>query len=401
MKEKKGFFLGLCTGIVLVVLVMGAERLFGIRIIPAFSMADKAWEKANVVEQYIDKYYWKKDVSDDTMAEYAAKGIVSALGDKYSAYFTDEEYKSTMNSVNGEYAGIGITVEAKDKTNQKIITEVQKDKPGERAGLKTGDEIVSVNGKDVTQMSLNDTVAQIRGEEGKESVLGIRREKGGKEKTFTVTVKAEKIINQSVSAKLLKEKLGYIRVQSFNNETSGQFESALKSLEEKEKGQKGLIIDLRDNGGGSLSAALTMLDDLLPAGQLITEKNQGKEDKVYTSTDEKHFDKPMVILINSGSASASEVFSGTLQDRKAATLIGVKSYGKGIIQTIFSLENSIGGGIKLTTGEYLLPSGRSIHEKGLTPDVVCEYKGTSGEFTAADDNQLAKAREVLEEKVAQ
>lgn len=399
MKEKKGFFLGLCTGIVLVLLVMEAERFFGIKITPSFTMADKAWEKANVVEKFIDKYYWKTDVSDEKMAEYAAKGIVSALGDKYSAYFTQEEYETASNTVNGEYAGIGITLTAEDKTNKKIITEVQGDKPGAKAGLKTGDEVISVNGTDVTQLSLSDTVDQIRGEEGRESVLGIRRKTDGKEKTFTVTVKAEKIVSQSVSAKLLKGKLGYVRVQTFNNKTSEQFESALKSLDDK--GQKGLIIDLRDNGGGALSAALNMLDDLLPAGDLITEENRGEESKSYRSTDERHFDKPIVVLINGGSASASEVFSGTLQDRKAATLVGVKSYGKGIIQTIFSLENSIGGGIKLTTGEYLLPSGRSIHEKGLTPDVVCEYKGTSGELGASDDNQLAKAREVLAEKVAQ
>ena len=158
-------------------------------------------------------------------------------------------------------------------------------------------------------------------------------------------------------------------------------------------------MDVRKNGGGSLSAAVTILDELLPKGKLITEKSRDKGDKVYESTDEKYFDKPLVVLIDQSSASASEVFAGTLQDRGAASLVGVKSFGKGIVQTIYSLKNSCGGGIKLTTGEYLLPSGRSIHEKGLTPDVESEYTGTSGKMAADDDNQLTKAIEVMKAKV--
>lgn len=393
----KIYIQGILTGILLAVCLLAVSKHFGIHLIPAGSLADDVWERAKVVEKYIDNYYWKEDVSDQKISEYAAKGMVSALGDKYSVYYTDEEYEAAMNSVEGVYVGIGVTVSQEPDTNRKIIQEVQKGKPGEKAGLKEGDEIQKVNGTDVTSMSLTDTVNLIQNKEGKKSVLGISRVENGKKTTFDVTVTCEEIVNQSVSSWMLSDGIGYLRISEFDNKTVGQFEEAVKKLEEKN--QKGMIVDVRKNGGGSLSAAVTILDELLPKGKLITEKSRDKGDKVYESTDEKHFDKPLVVLIDQSSASASEVFAGTLQDRGAASLVGVKSFGKGIVQTIYSLKNSCGGGIKLTTGEYLLPSGRSIHEKGLTPDVESEYTGTSGKMAADDDNQLTKAIEVMKAKV--
>jgi carboxyl-terminal processing protease len=397
MKGYRGFFLGICSGLLLAALLLITTKYLGIHLLPSTSLADNVWERTKVVEKYIDTYYWKEDVSDEEMSEYAAKGIVTALGDKYSCYYTDEEYEETMNSVEGDYNGIGISVGVEEDTNRKIIKEVQEGNPGDKAGLKVGDEIRSVDGTDVTSMELTEALNLIRGEEGKTSTLGIVRTENGKEKTLEIKVTCEKIVNQSVTYKMLDDGIGYIQISSFNNETTGQFEEAIQKLEKKE--QKGMIVDVRNNGGGSLSAAIDMLNELLPEGKLITEKSRGKDDKTYESTDEKHFDKPMVVLINGNSASASEVFAGTLQDRGAASLVGVKSFGKGIVQTIFSLQDSCGGGIKLTTGEYFLPSGRSIHEKGLTPDVESEYTGSTGQIGESDDNQLQKAVEVLKTKL--
>jgi carboxyl-terminal processing protease len=211
-----------------------------------------------------------------------------------------------------------------------------------------------------------------------------------------ITVVCEKFVTQSVNYKMLDDQMGYIQITEFDKETSEQFKNALTELEKQN--QSGLIIDVRDNGGGSLDSCIEMLDRILPAGKLITEKSKSGE-KEYTSTDEEHFDKPMVVLINGNSASASEIFAGTLQDRGTATLLGETSYGKGIVQTIFSLEKTCGGGLKLTTGEYLLPSGRSIHEKGLTPDVETAYTGTSKVLGDEDDNQLEKAGEILKQKL--
>ena len=188
-------------------------------------------------------------------------------------------------------------------------------------------------------------------------------------------------------------------MSGFDKATVKQFKDAITELEKKK--ERGLIIDLRNNGGGSLTATIEMLNRMLPKGNLITEKNKVNGDKLYTSTDEEHFDKPVIVLINEGSASASEVFAGCMQDRKAATLLGTKSFGKGIVQTVFSLEKSCGGGIKLTTGEYLLPSKRCIQGEGLTPDVEVKYTGSSNKLGAKDDNQLQKALEVMEEKMAQ
>lgn len=397
---KRIYFMGMSTGFVGCLLVLLILQVFGV--IPKFwssELVEDIKNRASVVEKCIDKYYWKDDVSDEKISAYAAKGMVSALGDKYSAYYTSEEMEDTMEEVNGDYAGIGATIILDRTTNRKYITGVQEGKPAEKAGLKEGDEIKKVNGEDVADKSLTDTSAMIKGEEGKTSVLTILREENKKKVTKEITVTCERIVNRSVDSKMMDGKIGYIQIKNFDGETFSQFKECVEKLEEQN--QKGMIVDVRNNGGGTLTAAVNALNRLLPAGKLITETSKGKEDKIYESTDAEQFDKPLVVLINESSASASEVFAGTLQDRGAATLVGVKSFGKGIIQTIFSLEKSCGGGIKLTTGEYLLPSGRSIHEKGLTPDVESKYTGTSKELGAEDDNQLKKAMEVMETKLEQ
>lgn len=396
-KEIRKFLLGFLAGLLLAVLLVVVTRFFRIRIFPSASLADDIYERAQVVESYIDRYYWKDDVSDQTISEYAAKGMVAALGDKYSFYYTPDELKKSLEDVEGDYEGIGASVEFNQKTGEKVIADVQKGTPAEKAGLKKNDVIVKVGEEDVSKQSLDDVVKLIKGEEGKKIVLTVRRMENGKTVTKVVTVVTGKIVNQTVSHKMLEGEMGYILVTSFNKETVKQYEKAIDDLEKK--GQKGLIVDLRNNGGGSLTAVIDMLNRMLPKGDLITEKNKVKGDKLYTSTDEQHFDKPVIVLINEASASSSEVFAGCMQDRGAATLVGVKSFGKGIVQTIFSLEKSCGGGIKLTTGEYLLPSKRCIHGKGLTPDVEVKYTGTSKKLGEKDDNQLQKAVEVMKEKI--
>ncbi len=396
-KDKKIFLMGVWSGVLGALIILLVLQFF--RVIPRWwdtSLSEDIQQRASVIESYIDSYYWKEDVSDQQLADAAAKGMVTALGDKYSVYYTEEEYNEAMNSVNGDYCGIGATLRMDDETKKKYVEEVQEGKPAEKAGLTVGDELLKVNDTDVTSLSLSDTVALIKGEEGKQSVLTIVRKENEKEVQKEITVVCEKIVTQSVNYKMLDDQMGYIQITEFDKETSEQFKNALTELEKQN--QSGLIIDVRDNGGGSLDSCIEMLDRILPAGKLITEKSKSGE-KEYTSTDEEHFDKPMVVLINGNSASASEIFAGTLQDRGAATLLGETSYGKGIVQTIFSLEKTCGGGLKLTTGEYLLPSGRSIHEKGLTPDVETAYTGTSKVMGDEDDNQLEKAGEILKEKL--
>ena len=396
-KQNKKYILGLVTGFFLAVLFAFFARLFGIRFFSYSPLADDIYDRARIVESYIDRYYWKDDVSDQVISEYAAKGMVAALGDKYSTYYTEEELKKSLDDVEGDYEGIGAAVRMDQKNGEKIIVEVQKGKPAEKAGLKPQDVIQKVGDTDVSELSLDEMINLIKGEEGKKSVLTVSRTEGGKRITKKITVVCEKIVNQTVSYNILKDKIGYILVTSFNKETVKQYEKAMDELQKK--GERGLIVDLRNNGGGSLTAAIDMLDRMLPKGDLITEKNRVNGDKLYTSTDKQHYDKPVIVLINEASASASEVFAGCMQDRRAATLVGVRSFGKGIVQTIFSLKKSCGGGIKLTTGEYLLPGKRCIQGKGLTPDVQVKYTGSSRKLGGEDDNQLQKALEVMEEKI--
>ena len=398
-QNRLSFFKGMIAGILLFVTLLVVTKYWGIHLIPSVSLADDVWERAKVVESYIDRYYWKDDTSDQTISEYAAKGMVAALGDKYSAYLTSQELKESMEDIAGDYEGIGAAIQMDEKTGSKTITGVQKGMPAEQAGLIAGDEIIKINGKEVKELNLSETVSLIKGEEGKKSVLTILRKENGTTVTKEITVVNEKIITQSVTSKILANSIGYVGVSGFDKETVKQFKDAITELEKKK--ERGLIIDLRNNGGGCLTATIEMLNRMLPKGNLITEKNKVNGDKLYTSTDEEHFDKPVIVLINEGSASASEVFAGCMQDRKAATLLGTKSFGKGIVQTVFSLEKSCGGGIKLTTGEYLLPSKRCIQGEGLTPDVEVKYTGSSNKLGAKDDNQLQKALEVMEEKMAQ
>ena len=367
-RRGSGFFAGIFVGVLFSMTFFLVMYFLDIQILPASSLASDIRNRAEIVESYIDSYYWKDDVSDQTISEYAAKGMVAALGDKYSAYFTSEELKSSMEDVEGDYEGIGASVRYDEKTKNKTIQEVQKGRPAQKAGLKAGDILLSVNGEDVTKLSLNDTIQKIKGKEGKKSELVVLREENGEKIKKKITVTCEKIVNQTVTYRMLSGKTGYIAITSFTKETVKQYENALSDLEKK--GQKGLIVDLRGNGGGSLTAVVD-------------------------------FDKPVAVLINGGSASASEVFAGCMQDRKAASLVGVKSFGKGIVQTIFSLEKSCGGGIKLTTGEYLLPSGRCIQGKGLTPDVEAKNPSDLKQFGGKDDYQLQKAVEVINEKTAE
>lgn len=401
MKRKtiKTFVLGVFAGGVIFSCVMMITSYFGIHLFAGSSLSNDIWKRASVVEKYIDEYYWKEDTSDEKISEYAAKGMVAALEDKYSVYYTSEELKESMDNIAGDYAGIGATLQTDEKTGMKTVIEVQKGKPAQKAGICVGDVIEKVNGKSAKDMSLSELAGQLKKEEGVTSILTISRKEDGKTITKEITVVSEKIVKETIQSKVLENKIGYIGITEFDKETVNQYKKALEKLEKQN--QKGLIIDVRNNGGGSLTAVIQMLDCMLPKGKLITEKNKAKGDKVYESSDDAFFEKPVVILMNESSASASEVFAGCMQDRKAASLVGVRSFGKGIVQTIFSLEKSCGGGIKLTTGEYLLPSGRCIQGEGLTPDVEVAYTGSSKKLMGEDDNQLAKAIEVMKEKIGQ
>ena len=404
------YLTGIVTGMLFLTMILLLCDIFNLHPFSRTPAADAAYDLAQTVETYIDKYYWKSGTTDQKFAQYAAKGIVAALGDPYSMYLTPAELKKLTEHNAGDYAGIGIEISVDPKDSSKYVSKLTEGGPAAKAGMLLGDVIVAVDGEDVTKATTDDIVAMIRGEVGVSHVVTVLRAPGaasgggasesvsggaasGDRVRMDLTVVTADIINKSIYYQKLKNDIGYLQIASFDKETPKQFRKAIEELEKKNI--KGLILDVRNNPGGVLSAVLSVLDRLLPEGPVLTETRKGSKDTTYRSTSKEDFTKPMVVLINGKSASAAEVFAGALQDRKKIRLIGENSYGKGVMQSIYTLPGEQGG-LKLTTGEYLLPSGRSIHEKGLTPDVEVVYTGKSTEeYGTNNDNQLIKAMELL------
>lgn len=398
--NKKSFIFGAVFGIALALGLVSTARFFGIHLFVPGSASQQMYDKAKAVEKCIDSYY-QGDIEDEKLIDGGVKGMVEALGDKYSQYFTEQEYKELMSGINGSYVGIGVTLRQREEDQALIVQQVMEDGPAAKAGIKAEDRFISVDGTDVQGKDLDEVIAMIKSEDNKERTItiGIERtgEDGQKEQLEKkVVCKEVKIV--SVHTKQFDD-VGYIQITEFDKETAGQFKVAMENA--RNESVKGLVIDVRDNGGGSLEATIQMLDELLPEGELISEKSKKDGNKVYHSTNETSYDKPIIVLINERSASASEVFAGTLQARGAAKLVGTKSFGKGIVQTVFSLERSCGGGIKLTTAEYFLPGGKSIHKKGLDPDINIEYKKPEGDYDPAKDEPLQMALKLIKNPSAE
>ena len=393
MKPWRLYITGIVTGILLLTVAMLVCDMLNIHPLSTTPAADKAYDLVKDVERYIDKYYWKNETEDKEFADYAAKGMVAALDDPFSTYLSNEELTKVKTRNDGEYLGIGVTIGTKLKTNEKIITGVNPGSPADKAGIKVGDIIIGFDGMSADYITVDDIVNKIREKTGVKHVIRVSREDDmGKTKEMDFSVVPESIVNDSVSHKMLKDKIGYIEIESFDRETPKQFNEAVDDLEKQ--GMRAVIFDLRDNPGGVLTAVLSMLDRLLPEGTLLTETRKGQKDMIYKSTAKEKLDKPMAVLINGGSASGSEAFAGALHERVGAKLIGETSYGKGIVQAIFKLPDERGA-VKLTTGEYLLPNGTHIHEKGLKPDVEIAYTGENDDKGTDKDNQLNKAIEVI------
>lgn len=347
-------------------------------------------QKVALLEQYIDTYYLR-DADKKDYAEGIYKGLIESLEDPYSTYFTKEEYEEVMTKSSGTYCGIGASVRQDAKTGAIIIVSPFKGGPAEKAGILPEDIIYKVDEKEVTGEDLSEVVSKMKGEEGTTVELSLLR---GNE-IIDVTLTRKQVENPTVEAKMLKkEKIGYIKVSGFEEVTAKQFRDALEELEAN--GEKGLIIDLRGNGGGRLEVVVDMLDRMLPEGVIVSTKTKEGKGEEYRSTDKEKFEKPLAVLINGNSASASEVFAGAIQDYKIGKLVGTTSFGKGIVQTVFKLND--GSAVKLTTSEYFTPNGRNIHGKGLEPDVEVELDTKLSKkitIEESEDNQLMEAIDVV------
>lgn len=347
--------------------------------------------KIREINRYIDGYYIY-DCNKDEMADLALTGYTAGLNDVYSEYISKTDYGDMMEELSGDYKGIGVEVFV-DTDNLITILNAFEDAPAAKAGITAGDKITAVNGTKVNKDNYNDAINMMKGagkyaDNSDELALTVKR--GDKE--FEAKVTRAEVVNHTVKTKMLQNKIGYIRISQFDEATGDDFKSLSAQL--LADGAKSFIIDLRNNPGGMLTSVVSVADTLLPEGKIITIKDKQGKETVYRS-DKEEIDIPMCVLINGSSASASEVLAGAMRDHKKATLIGEKSYGKGVVQTIFNLSD--GSALKLTTSEYFTPSGESIHKKGITPDHVVKLDSDKNIFALdeSEDVQLQKAVEIL------
>ena len=304
-------------------------------------------------------------VTDKKLLEEAIRGMLSGL-DPHSAYLDPEEFKELQIGTTGEFGGLGIEVGMEDGF-VKVIAPID-DTPAQRAGIKAGDLIVRIDDKPVKGMTLNEAVKLMRGKKGKPITLTIVRE--GEEKPLKITIVRDIIRVKSVKSRLLGDGFGYVRITSFQSKTTANLIDAIERLTRENKGAlKGLVLDLRNNPGGVLTSAVGVSDAFLDKGLIVYTEGRVPDSKLrYEATRGDILKgRPMVVLVNGGSASASEIVSGALQDHRRALILGTKTFGKGSVQTILPLKN--GAAIKLTTARYYTPSGRSIQAEGIEPDI--------------------------------
>lgn len=347
--------------------------------------------KIQTLEDYIDVYYLN-EVEKSQLANGIYKGLVDSLGDVYSTYYTADEYAEMTEKSDGEYCGIGAVMSQSASTGAVTIIQVYEDSPAMKGGMLPGDVLCGVEGTEIAGMDLSSIVAMVKGEEGTRVSVDVIH-MGDKEES-TLVMERAKIEVPTVAHEMLKDDIGYIQVSSFDKVTVNQFKEAVDDLESQ--GEKGLIIDLRDNGGGLLTSVIDMLDYMLPEGLLMYTETKYGRDAEYSSTNDEYFDKPVVVLINGNTASASEVFTGAIQDYHMGTVVGTTSFGKGIVQSVMPLKD--GSAIKLTTSKYFTPNGRNIHGTGLEPDVTVELDDEVKNkivITKKEDNQLQAAIEEM------
>lgn len=346
------------------------------------------------IEKLVNSKYLNVGDIDETKAiDGAIEGYIDSLGDEYTEYIPADEMKEYTESIMGNFVGIGIYMIQNTEKNLVQVLSPIRESPAEKAGIKAGDLITKVNGVSYTADQMTEMSKTIKGEEGSNVTIEVLRG----EQTLTFEVTRAKVNTNPIYSEKLENNIGYLEITSFDEGVAEDFKSKYLAL--KEQGIKGLVIDLRDNGGGIVDEALKIVDYIVPKNQttLITVDKDGKEE-VSKSKEDRLVEEPVVVLVNSSSASASEIMAGALKDLKCATIVGTKTYGKGVIQQLLTLSN--GAGLKITVEEYYTPNKTKINKVGITPDyeVLLETSITR-EPTDANDTQLNKAKEILKAKI--
>ncbi len=331
------------------------------------------------------------EINDEELIDGALKGYVNALGDPYTTYYTKEEMKEIIEETNGNFVGIGIYMTENIKENVIMVIKPIENSPAEKAGILPGDIITKINDVEYTGDKLEEASNKIRGEEGTKVKLEIYR--NGETKEFEITRK--KVVISHITTKVLEDNIGYIAISDFDGDCANEFKTKYKELEKK--GITKLIIDIRNNGGGIVDKSLEIANTMIEKGStlLITKDKKNNED-ITKATENPIINMPVVVLTNEYSASASEILAGALKDNNKATLVGTKTYGKGIIQELNKLSD--GSGLKVTVSEYYTPNHTAINKIGITPDVEVELSDEAKKqlnLEEKDDNQLQKAIEIL------
>lgn len=349
--------------------------------------------------QYIQKFLYLKnqiqsnyyqEVDEDVLLEGALGGLFDAVGDPYTAYYDKEEFQSYLEQLENSYVGIGVVVTMDDDDRVTVVSPID-GSPGQKAGLMPGDKILRVDGEDLTDMSLEEVVGRIKGEEGTQVTLTILKDSDGV--VVDKILVREEIILTSVSSQVV-DGIGYLSISQFESYTYDEFTKQLDQL--LDQGVEAIVFDLRDNPGGLMSAVVSVLDRIMGGSVIVyTEDRQGNR-QYERSTDSEMLEIPMAVLINEGSASASEIFAGAIQDTEQGLIIGTTSFGKGIVQRMSDLQD--GTGYKITISEYFTPNGRNIHGVGIVPDIEVEideefYYGP--DYTLEEDPQFQRAVEEL------
>lgn len=350
--------------------------------------------KVSIMEKYLNKdFYYEHEGSFEELADSIYKAYMNSLGDDYAYYYDSEEYLELTQQSSGTYCGIGAVVQQDVETGYIKIVNPYENGPAFEAGVRANDYIIAIEGESIVGMDINSAVALMKGEEG--TIVNVTVLRNDEEKSFDIERRIIEI--QTVEYEMLEDNIGYVAVSSFEGKTAEHFQKAVDSL--IEDGAKGIVVDLRDNGGGLLSAVVAMLDYLLPEGVLVyTEDADGN--KIYERSGASCVDIEMAVLINGNSASASEVFTGAMQDYEKAVIVGETSFGKGIVQTVRDLGD--GTAIKYTTSGYFTPNGRNIHGTGIEPDIEVELPTDEeayedGVLKREYDTQLQEAIKVLTE----
>lgn len=389
MKNNK--FLKIIAVVLLVITTAFVTRIITVRQVLS---SNENFGKVIILEKYLrENYLYNKDIKDENLEAGLLKGLVAGLADPYSQYLTSDEMKKLTETTTGRFQGIGVIISPDEDGTVTVISPI-KGSPADRAGVESGDKILKINGKDFSAEKINEASKEMRGEKGTTVKILLLKKKNLK--TKEVEIKREEIKIDSIIKNKIGD-IGYIGITMFDEETGKDFVKALNEL--TKEGVKGIILDMRGNPGGVVDAAVEIGDAILPKSTFVTLKDNKGEIVQDYKLDDKYNDIKMVVLVNEGSASASEILSGAIRDLDRAKIIGKTTYGKGVVQNVISLPE--GDGLKLTTSEYFTPKGKSINKIGIKPDIEIELpeniKGIGIDYMDTD-TQLKKAIEIIKEK---